>query len=50
MDTIAIILWTITGTSAAWALYLAYNVHKSLKCLAITLDELKDDYHEHSHD
>ena len=49
MDTIAIILWTITGTSVAWALYLAYNVHKSLSCLAVKLDELKEDYHGHEH-
>lgn len=50
MDTIAIILWTITGTSAAWALYLGYNINKAMKCLRRNLDQLKDDYHEHSHD
>ena len=49
MDTISIILLTITGTSAALALYLAYNVHKSLSCLAVKLNELKEDYHGHEH-
>ena len=50
MDTIGIILWTVTGTSAAWALYLAYNVHKSLKCLVNSLNTLREDYYEHTHD
>tara|TARA_B100000700_G_C15010709_1_gene840744 strand:+ start:1389 stop:1595 length:207 start_codon:yes stop_codon:yes gene_type:complete len=43
MDTIAIILWTITGTSAAWALYLGYNINKAIKCLSRNLDQLKED-------
>ena len=43
MDTIAIILWTITGTSAAWALYLGYNINKTMKCLSRNLDQLKED-------
>ena len=46
MDTIAIILWTITGTSAAWALYLGYNINKTMKCLSRNLDQLKEDYKE----
>ena len=50
MDTIAIILWTITGTSAAWALYLGYNINKTMKCLSRNLDQLKEDYFEHGHD
>ena len=50
MDTIAIILWTITGTSAAWALYLGYNINKTMKCLSRNLDQLKEDYCEHGHD
>lgn len=50
MDTIAIILWTITGTSAAWALYLGYNINKAMKCLSRNLDQLKEDYCEHGHD
>ena len=50
MDTVAIILWTITGTSAAWALYLGYNINKAMKCLSRNLDQLKEDYYEHGHD
>ena len=50
MGTVAIILWTITGTSAAWALYLGYNINKAMKCLSRNLDQLKEDYYEHGHD
>ncbi len=50
MDTVGIVLWTITATSAAWALFLAYNVHKSLSCLVVKLSELQEDYYEHNHD
>jgi len=46
MDTVAIILWTIIGTSAAWALYLGYNINKTMKCLSRNLDQLKEDYKE----
>lgn len=49
MDTVATILWTIAATSAAWACFLAYNVHKSLDSLSVKLNELQEDYYEHEH-
>lgn len=50
MDTISIVLWTVAATCAAWTLFLAYNVHKSLSCLSLKLNQLQEDYYEHKHD
>lgn len=50
MDLVPVVLWTITATAAASALYFAHMIKKAIRILEVSIESMKEDYYEHIHE